>query len=215
MKACRHGLTVVLIATIVISVELNARANPACIDYKQLDAQLRAVVTNIHTSDKDILDAISHFGRCTEGPAFWTQIANNTNYSTLHRTRCVMALFRRYAQGEVEMYSVSTCIQPAKWLEQSAIYKLDLNDMLLPGSSCPLQPKEGDSVFKIEVLNTPHEIYIRIKGDVSLERFISQLKGGSFVSSPRKKEEDPLWIDQWAYVDDYERWFNGYPFAPQ
>ena len=173
-----------------------------------MDDQLRTVIADVHAPDEDVLEAISHLGRHTEKPAFWTQIADNTNYPTLHRARCVLALFRRYVQGEVDLPTVGSDIEPAKWLEQSTIIKFGPEDGLPGNNPIPVDFKEGDSIFQINVLDSWHFIYFRIKGEVTLEQFTSELKGGgeNYLTSNKVPR---LFIEQLGYVDDYDDWLDG------
>jgi hypothetical protein len=55
-----------------------------------IDAVLRSTITNKAASDEALLQAISRLGPVTELAAFWTGIANDSSYSTWHRTRAVL-----------------------------------------------------------------------------------------------------------------------------
>jgi len=127
-------------------------------NFVALDNQLRSAITNINTPDSLLLESIAHLGAVTEPPSFWTHIADNTNYTLVHRTRAVFALFRRHGQDHHNIWDLRRCITPANWLKQSPIEKVEQGFM-------PVDARPDDTVFSISVLYGP-KIFIRLIGHV-------------------------------------------------
>jgi hypothetical protein len=170
---------------------------PGSIDYQEIDARLFSVLTNKAASDEDLLRAISRLGKVTEPASFWTKIADDPSYSLLHRTRAILALFRRHCGDKTTCHELRNTIAPAQWMRESLIQKFDEPYAGLP----PFSPLGGDTtVFRIRVLCGPG-VCVELQGKVDIHVFSSLLRGDSVASS-----EDPG-ILQYGIADDYEDWY--------
>ena len=214
MKSCLLFIRIALLTAFGFVGQLNASAGTNELNFIQLDDRLKAIIKDAHSSDRDLLEAINHMGKPKENPAFWTQIADNTNYTQLHRARCVLALFRRHISSEVDMGEIAMDISPANWLVNSEIVKLDPKVDEWPAGNFdpPVEINDGESVFRINVLNSYQHIYFRFKGDISLEKFKSELKPTqhqqNYVEVPQKQaQKQNLIVAQLAFDDDYEVWY--------
>ena len=167
-------------------------------NFTALDIQLHAAIANTNTPDDLLLESISRLGKITEPPSFWTQIADNTNYSLPHRTRAVFALFRRHGERCGDIQDLRRCLAPAKWLDQSSIQKIPFVFGFLP-----VEVNSEESIFSISVFYGP-KIYIRLRGDVDYKTFVEAIRGEA--KEPIKSE---LIILQCGYADDYEQWLVG------
>src|SRR5271154_5038461 len=90
-----HYLTIVIIG---LSLFVSCSTGES-IDFKLLNQELLHLIEQRTTDDETLLQSISHLGQVTEPPSFWTTIANNEKYTIKHRSRCIMALFRRHSHG--------------------------------------------------------------------------------------------------------------------
>lgn len=164
-------------------------------NFVALDNQLRSAITNINTPDSLLLESIAHLGAVTEPPSFWTQIADNTNYTLVHRTRAVFALFRRHGQYIHNVWDLRRCLTPANWLKQSPVEKVVQGFM-------PVDLRSGDTVFSISVLYGP-KIYIRLIGHVEYNAFLRVLLGEGHVDP-----NSEMLIGEYGYADDYYEWLR-------
>jgi hypothetical protein len=188
------NLAILCVAANMLWIVIGHAESP---DFAQLDHRLRAVIKDKNTSDNDLLEAISRLGKLSEPASFWTQIANDPNYSTRHRTRAVFALFRRHGQWSGEMLSLARCIAPAKWLDESSIERVPYVFGYLP-----VEVTSGESVYSISVLHSS-KIYIRLRGEVNQETFVSLL-GGRDVTDLKTEPT----ILQLGYADGYDDWIR-------
>lgn len=174
----------------------------AAVDFVALDADLRAVITNKATSDADLLQAISRFGRVSENPGFWTTIANDESYTALHRSRCVFALFRRHGNHCSGLRQLGNVLAPANWLLEDSILRVE--NVI---GWVPVDVTFGDTIFRIELPHASKDkaasVYIRIAGKVTKSDFIRVIRGLSGAGP-----SDYL-VQEYGYADDYENWLRG------
>ena len=199
---------IVKLALILASSEFCAlSAEP--IDFPALDRVLHSVITNRQTSDAVLLQAISRLGPVTEPPSFWWPVIDDSSYSLAHRTRALHALFRRHGETRRSAADLREVLGYGKWLREASIWK-----EIFGVEKLPMAVNEGESVFRLTVFESTR-IYIRVLGDVSQEAFAKFLKESPKVYKyppkvlrPEASRESiaPV-IFQYAYEDDYDRWY--------
>jgi hypothetical protein len=164
------------------------------VDFDSFNRRLISQIENKETTDEMLLQSISRLGKVSEPPTFWTTIANDKTYSIEHRSRCIMALFRRHAQRCSGGRQLSKVLAPVHWLESKDIGRIDV----LAGA-VPVTPGTDRTVFVIRVLSgAKFAIYISILGKMDTEDFYRMIcdANGKYNAV----------VLEYGYADDYDEW---------
>src|SRR5437899_2388255 len=105
----------VAILLYVMCVSCSSYTHEKPLSFARLDAQLQRQIQSRTTEREILLECISHLGRRSEEPGFWTKIANDATYSEEHRARCIMALFRRHGKRCATLMELSDALKPCQW----------------------------------------------------------------------------------------------------
>jgi hypothetical protein len=109
------------------------------------DGEALATISRPRATDKDLSLEISQLGAVTESPDFWVKIANDAKFSDLHRSRCVMQLFKRHVKPDMTLGEVAKLLSGAKWLHGNE----HIVHFIVLGGFVPVEwPSEG-SLFSI------------------------------------------------------------------
>lgn len=211
MRTVLHRLVPCLPSLVLLIASLHCEGADGLRDFEAMTRRCHSVITNPASSDSELLEAISRLGRMEEPPSLWTRVADDPTYGTLHRKRCIMALFRRHGTECETIADLASVLGRPRWLTNS-----DLKEVAVITGWVPVDMVPGDTVFAITILpgTTPKEaeassklrcaVYVRVSGKVIREDFLAFLQHGK-----REAVGGNAFIEQFGFIDDYGEWLRG------
>jgi hypothetical protein len=166
------------------------------IDFNSLNGELLHQIENKNVDDETLLECISRLGKIGEPASFWTGIANDKSYSIKHRTRCVMALFRRHVDPSFGLQHLAKTLAPTRWLRDE-----DISVMGALAGRIPVQIGLDRTVFVISVLHdSKSAVYISVLGEMKRDEFSRIIRGSDSTENAV--------ILEYGFNDDYDDWLK-------
>jgi hypothetical protein len=144
------------------------------------------VIANNDSSEAELLDAINALSMpAHEPPTFWLDLANNQDYSPIHRRHCICQFFRRHVRPGMTLTKLGRVLGHPAWLQPDDI---DIVQAVIGELPVAWSPEDTIVTLRIHV-GTPGlraAAYIKIAGKVRRSHILTLLFGGS-----TKQEGDP------------------------
>ena len=144
------------------------------------------VIANKDSSEAELLDAINTLSMpAHEPPTFWLDLANNLNYSPMHRRHCVFQFFRRHVRPGMTLTKLGRVLGHPTWLRPDDI---DIVQAVIGELPIAWSPEDTIVVLRIQV-GAPGlcaAAYIKIAGKVRRSHILTLL-----LESKTKQEGGP------------------------
>jgi len=165
----------VLILVALLLVCQIARANET---EPPMNAEPYTTIAKKNVGQAELKEAINKLGLpVNESGHFWSQIANDQQYSNFHRKSAVFQLFRRHVRAGMNLSEFAHLLERPIWLRPEDVQLVDVLD-----GKIPVDLVAQDTVFVIKVLpqsgKEVSSIYLRIHGKVSKKSLLSLIWDG-------------------------------------
>ncbi|MBW8039908.1 MAG: hypothetical protein FVQ85_07920 [Planctomycetes bacterium] len=135
-----------------------------------------STIANEKVRYKELVKVVQKLGPATESPKFWSDIANSTEYTKLHRRLAVVELFRRHALSGMKLSHLVQILDNPVWLEDS-----NVRIITILAGYIPLKELSPGTVFEIhvfpELTGLEWSIYLRVSGKIRQDDFLKVLHG--------------------------------------
>jgi hypothetical protein len=134
------------------------------------------LIADKRASKQELLAAVRTLHDVVEPPSFWSDIANDAEYSSDHQRICIFQLFSRHVHAGMTLLQLAAVLNKPRWLKRENIMKITS----LYGK-VPVLFNLEDSIFAIRPGLPPENysaIYLRIRGkEVEPDGLFDLLKG--------------------------------------
>jgi len=144
-------------------------------------------IANRNISYKELVKAVERLGYETEPPKFWSDIANSTEYTELHRRFAVAELFKRHIRPGMKLSELAEVLDSPTWMENSNVRTVESIYGYVP-----LMRLSPGTVFAVHLFprltGLGWFIYIRISGEIGRDDFLKVLRGYDVEQKVRDAE---------------------------